>query len=142
MLFLDENIWCDPHEKCLCETVLLRGHNICLYRKIWKIKPKLSLLFLLIWARLPSTVGSCLTKWQRSRVRYPVWPHTFISPSADSKRAVVSYWQKCVHKVLINCLGGLSLPRKSEVRLRVRLRVRLTDHPNMTLAVYHGCKTK
>ena len=30
---------------------------------------------------------------------------------ADSRRAVVSYWQKYVHLVLINCLGGLSLPR-------------------------------
>ena len=30
-------------------------------------------------------------------------------------------------------LGGLSLPRKSVVRL--------TDHPNMTLDVYHGPKT-
>ena len=26
------------------------------------------------------------------RIRYPVRPHTFVSPSADSRRAVVSYW--------------------------------------------------
>ena len=57
-----------------------------------------------------------------------VGPHTFVSPSADSRRAVVSYWQKHVHKVLVNHVGGLSLPRKSVVRL--------TDHPNMTFAVY------
>ena len=38
-----------------------------------------------------------------------------------------------MHKVLVNRLGGLSLPRKSVVRL--------TDHPDMTLDVYHGCKT-
>ena len=25
-------------------------------------------------------------------VRYPVWQHTFVSPSAFSRRAVVSYW--------------------------------------------------
>ena len=52
---------------------------------------------------------------------------TSISPSADSRGAVVSYWQKYVHEVLVNRLGGLSLPRKSVVRL--------TDHPNMTLVL-------
>ena len=39
-------------------------------------------------------------------------------------------WQKYVHKVLVNHLGGLSLPRKSVVRL--------TDRPDMTLDVYRG----
>ena len=53
--------------------------------------------------------------------------------SAFSRRAVVSYWQKYVHKVLVNRLGGLSLPRKSVVRL--------TDRPDMTLDVYRGRKT-
>ena len=43
------------------------------------------------------------------------------------KRAVVSYWQKYVHEVLVNRLGGISLPRKSVVRL--------TDRPHMTLDV-------
>ena len=32
--------------------------------------------------------------------------HTFVSPSADSGRAVLSYWQKYVHDVLVNRLGG------------------------------------
>ena len=50
-----------------------------------------------------------------------------------SRRAVVSYWRKCVHEVLVNRLGGLSLPRKSVVRL--------TDRPDMTLDVYRGRKT-
>ena len=50
-------------------------------------------------------------------MRYPVWPHTFVSPSADSRGAVVSYWRKYVHEVLVNRLGGLSKPRKSVVRL-------------------------
>ena len=50
-----------------------------------------------------------------------------------SRRAVVSYWRKYVHEVLVNRLGGLSLPRKSVVRL--------TDRPNMTLDVYRGRKT-
>ena len=56
-----------------------------------------------------------------------------VSPSAFSRRAVVSYWRKYVHEVLVNRLGGLSLPRKSVVRL--------TDHPDMTLDVYCGRKT-
>ena len=43
----------------------------------------------------------------------PVWQHTFVSPSAFSRRAVVSYWRKYVHKVLVNRLGALNLPRKS-----------------------------
>ena len=65
--------------------------------------------------------------------RYPVWQHTFVSPSAFSRRAVVSYWRKYVHEVLVNRLGGLSLPKKSVVRL--------TDRPDMTLDVYRGRKT-
>ena len=70
---------------------------------------------------------------QRSCVRYPVWLHTFVSPSADSRGVVVTYWQKYVHKVLVNHLGGLNLPRKSVVRL--------TDRPDMTLDVNRGHKT-
>ena len=38
-----------------------------------------------------------------------------------------------MHKVLVNRLGGLSLPRKSVVRL--------TDRPDITLDVYRGRKT-
>ena len=44
-----------------------------------------------------------------------------------------SYWRKYVLEVLVNRLGGLSLPRKSVVRL--------TDLPDMTLDVYRGRKT-
>ena len=50
-----------------------------------------------------------------------------------STGAFVSYWRKYVHEVLVNHLGGLSLPRKSVVRL--------TDSPDMTLDVYRGRKT-
>ena len=49
-----------------------------------------------------------------------------------SRRAVVSYWPKYVQEVLVNCLRGLSLPRKSVVTGR------LTDRPDMTLDVYCG----
>ena len=38
-----------------------------------------------------------------------------------------------MHEVLVNRLGGLSLPRKSVARL--------TDRPDMTLDVYCGRKT-
>ena len=38
-----------------------------------------------------------------------------------------------MHEVLVNRLGGLSLPRKSVVRL--------TDRPDMTLDVNRGRKT-
>ena len=38
-----------------------------------------------------------------------------------------------MHEVPVNRLGGLSLPRKSVVRL--------TDRPNMTLDVYRGRET-
>ena len=38
-----------------------------------------------------------------------------------------------MHEVLVNRLGGLSLPRKSVVKL--------TDCPDMTLDVYRGRKT-
>ena len=48
-----------------------------------------------------------------------------VSPAADSRRAVVSYWQYYVHLIPVSHLGGLSLPRKSAV-------VRLTDRPDMT----------
>ena len=54
-------------------------------------------------------------------------------PYAFSRRAVVSYWRKYVNEVLVNRFGGLSLPRKSVVRL--------TDRPDMTLDVYRGRKT-
>ena len=47
-------------------------------------------------------VGSA--KSQRSGAQYPVRPHTLVSPPIDSSRAVVRYWQKYVHHVLVNSL--------------------------------------
>ena len=58
---------------------------------------------------------------------------TYFHFSAFSRRAVVSYWRKYVLEVLVNRLGGLSLPRKSVVRLN--------DRPDMTLDVYRERKT-
>ena len=68
-------------------------------------------LTVFLLGRVVQLVGHLTRK--RSWVRYPVWQHTFVSPSTDSRGAVVSYWRKYVHKVLVNRLGGLSLPRKS-----------------------------
>ena len=79
--------------------------------------------------RVAQSVGH-LTRKSESRVRYPVWPHTYVSPSADSRGAVVSYLRKYVHEVLVNRLGGLNLSRKSVVKL--------TDRPDRTLYVYRG----
>ena len=80
-----------------------------------------------------SAVGRAPDSQVRSPGRYPVWQHTFVSPSADSRRAVVSYWRKYVQEVLVNRLGSLSLPRKSVVRL--------TNRPDMTLDGNRGRKT-
>ena len=80
-----------------------------------------------------SAVGRAPDSYVRSWVRYLVWPHTFVSPSADSREAVVSYWRKYVQEVLVNRLGGLSLPRKSVIRL--------TDSPDLTLDVCRGSKS-
>ena len=49
------------------------------------------------------------------------------------KQGIDSFWRKYVHEVLVNRVGGLSLPRKSVVRL--------THRPDMTLDVYRGRKT-
>ena len=51
---------------------------------------------------------------------------------ADSRSTVVSYLKKYVHEVLVNGLGGLSMPWKSVIML--------TDIPDLTIAVYGGCK--
>ena len=71
---------------------------------------------------------------QRSRVRYPVRQLTFVSLSADSKKAVVSYWRMHLYLALVNRLGGPSLPVDNVVRL--------PDHSDMTKAVYRGCKQR
>ena len=49
------------------------------------------------------------------------------------KKVVVSFWRKYVHEVLVDRLGGLSLPMKSVVRF--------TDRSDMTLDVHRGRKT-
>ena len=51
---------------------------------------------------------------------------TILLPSADSRRVFVIYKQKYVHKVLVNRL--VKLAKEKSV-------VRLTDRPDMTIAV-------
>ena len=58
--------------------------------------------------RVAQSVGH---QTRKPEVMVTVWPHTFVSPSADSRKAVVSFWGKYVHEVLVNRLG-LGLPRK------------------------------
>ena len=81
--------------------------------------------------RVAQSVGH-LTRRPRVLGSIPGLATYFRFSSAFSRRAVVSYWRKYVHEVLANRLGGLSLPRKSVVRL--------TDRPDMTLDVYRGRK--
>ena len=71
---------------------------------------------------------------RKSEVLGSIPTYCCFSTSADSRGVVVSYWRNYVHEVLVNRLGGLSLPRKGEVRL--------TDRPDMALHVYRGGKTR
>ena len=84
--------------------------------------------------------------WEPGRVAQLVGHLTHKSEVLDSIPGLATYfrfsfrWFKkgsCqllyVQEVLVNRLGGLSLPRKSVVRL--------TDGPDMTLDAYHGRKT-
>ena len=94
------------------------------------------------WSRsLTARLCSTISRAPDSQVRGPgfntwsghiLW---FLLPLIQEGKTseAVCYWQKYVHKVLVNHLGGLSLPRKSVVRL--------IDHPDMTLDVYRGRKT-
>ena len=74
-----------------------------------------------------SAIGSA----SDSRARYAVWPHTFVSLSVNSRKALAVSGEVCA-LTTGNRLGELSLPKNSVVRL--------THHPDMTVAVY-GQKT-
>ena len=66
------------------------------------------------------TADTCLTADPGVVSSIPAWSYTFteidheiistaiLHPSADSKRVVVSYKQKYVHEVLVNCLVKLA----------------------------------
>ena len=114
----------DPDQTAFKEQSDMYLHCLSLSSVLWNSQ------LVQIVAGLRSAVSSA----SDSRARGP-GVDTFVSPFTDSRRTVVSYWRKYVHEVLVNRLGGLSLPRKSVVRL--------TDYicPDMTLDVYCGHKT-
>ena len=112
-----------PHKNRLVknrldETVVMMSHKICFYGEMWTVVSITSYLKLChsIWK-----VSVCITAVSEQTAHLHV------------ETTVVSYWRKYVHEVLVNRLGGLSLLRKSVVRL--------TDRPGMTLDVYRGRKT-
>ena len=72
---------------------------------------------------------------KQASVIVPVGDNTSLThiPVYTLTSHIQAYCRKYVHEVLVNRLGGLSLPRKSVVRL--------TDRPDMTLDVYRGRKT-
>ena len=134
-VFFSLNIVCLPSKTAVCSVVSPRTlsyffsckqNNLCFYLHVFicfSFKEP---------GRVVQSIGH-LTRKSGVLDSISVWQHTFVSPSAFSRRAVVSYWRKYVHKALVNRLGGLSLPRKSVVRL--------TDRPDMTLDFYRGRKT-
>ena len=82
--------WCD-----------INWHHHAIFM-IWLFAKPMTLVTLLL-DLLPGHVAQSvghLTRKSGVSVPYPVWPHTFVSPSTDSRGAVVSYWRKYVHEVL------------------------------------------
>ena len=65
-------------------------------------------------------------------IDHEIFSAVIFPPSNDSRTTVVSYLQKYGDLVPANYLGGLSLLRNSVIRL--------TECPDMVIAVYHGCK--
>ena len=79
--------------------------------------------------------GAVVSYLQKYVLRHEVLRHEALRHEAlryEVLRHEVLRHEVLRHEALVNRLGGLSLPRKSVVRL--------TDRPNMTLDVYRGCK--
>ena len=105
----------------LIETVLLSTHNICFGREIRKIVFNDALVPGHIVQLVTSlTADMCLTADPGVASSIPALSHTFMEidheiistaillTSADSRRVVVSYKRKYVHKVLVKCLVKLA----------------------------------
>ena len=78
----------------------------------------------------------CVGQWVARLTQEPEVPGSIPCPPTYFRLSFCWFKKgncQLLEKVLVNHLGRLSLPRKSVVRL--------TDHPNMTLAVYCGHKT-
>ena len=87
---------------------------------VFRVSVKLS-IFAVLSEKHRLSIQASVPSWVASALPGPLRPESFYghSPSsADSRRAVVSYSQKNVHKVPVNCLGGL--PRNSVVRVTDR----------------------
>ena len=54
--------------------------------------PKKIKIALRVIAIMKESEGHLTRKSGVLPIRYPAWQHTFVSPSAFSRRAVVSYW--------------------------------------------------
>ena len=69
----------------------------------WRKDSKdISIYYVYITVASPcGTVGSASDSRARGG-RFDTRSHTFVSPSADSRRADVSYWQKCEQEVLVD----------------------------------------
>ena len=74
---------------------------------------------------LPLNLGNCIA-FGSLQVGFP--GHSL--PSADSRRAVVSYWRKNVHFALVSRLG--------ERCKHAQEKSVMTDCPDMTIDVYGG----
>ena len=117
---------------------------MCLYLKCICFTPKTDCWVLFMYAGHGSSVG-CMLDWLSGGREFaaPVQPHSFVEIDHEIFSTVILSLpliqkgklsvtcKKNMHWVLVNCLIGLSLPRKSVVRL--------TDRPNMTLAADCGC---
>ena len=91
------------------------------------------------------TASTCLTADPVVASLIPARSHTFVEidheifsyailpPSADSRRVVVSYKQKCLQELLVKC--SVKLSQENNV-------VRRTDHPDMTIAVDYDVKNQ
>ena len=90
------------------------------------------ILILIPSGRVAQSVGH-LTRKSGVLVSIPGLATYFRFSFRFFKRGSCQLLTKYVHEVLVNRLGGLSLPRKSVVRL--------TDRLDMTLDVYRGRKT-
>ena len=132
----------DNWTKCVCPTILYKSRTRAYTQKV-RVEFLFSFFFFFFFAyrfsflssspgRVAQSVGH-LTRKSEVLGSIPGLATYFVSSSADSRGAFVSYWRKYVHEALVNRFGGLSLPRKSAVRL--------TDRPDMTLDFYRGRKT-
>ena len=121
-----------PHQHCghffrLGKGFLNQKKNLFWTKWVWQSTQTEAHISILDWGR-----DSWTTKpnWDKTGLTTcTFYGHSL--PSTYSRREVVSYLQKNVHRELVNRLVGRSLPRKSVVRL--------TDRPAMTIAVDRGC---